>query len=71
VILDVPLLASVFFLGLATQRRCPGETLPRGAWTPYFWTLSPTLVFGRSPLALAAGFPNTGFVGYPLARSRR
>lgn len=106
------LLAFCLFLalGLIVQRKAyPADRLRRGAWTAYFWTVTPALVFTafltvpfdraialalaasivsawlvigigyayaalvsadrdeRGALALAAGFPNTGFLGYPLA----
>jgi predicted permease len=97
-------------LGLLVQRKAyPADRLRRGAWTTYFYTVTPVLVFTafltvpfdgeialalaasivsawlvigigyaysalvstdrdeRGALALAAGFPNTGFLGYPLA----
>ncbi|HYI82398.1 MAG TPA: AEC family transporter, partial [Acetobacteraceae bacterium] len=102
-------LSLAFALGLVAQRRVPGAALREQAWTAYFWTVAPLLVFTsfstvefgrrlglvlaaavlaswlvlgvgyayaalvspdrdeRGALALAAGFPNTGFVGYPLA----
>lgn len=108
--LDVLLLGAFLALGLAAQRARPGDTLRRRAWTAYFWTVTPVIVFSafstipfdrrialalvaaivaswlvigiaylyaalvaaerdeRGALALAAGFPNTGFVGYPLAQ---
>lgn len=107
---ELALLAVSFTLGLAVQRRRPAESLRARAWTAYFWTLAPALVFyafstvsfdreltlalaaaiiaswlvigfgllyarlvsrepdERGALALGAGFPNTGFVGYPLAQ---
>ncbi len=110
VIVDVALLASFLALGLALQRRYPGDSFRRRTWTAYFWTVTPVIVFTafsnvpldrriglalaasiaaawlviglgyayaalvsaerdeRGALALAAGFPNTGFVGYPLAQ---
>ncbi|MGH3005159.1 MAG: AEC family transporter [Gaiellaceae bacterium] len=109
-ILEIGLLALFFALGLAVQRRHPSERLRERAWTAYWWTVAPTLVFTafstidfdrelglalaaavlaswlvialgygyaravaperdeRGALALGAGFPNTGFVGYPLAQ---
>lgn len=108
--LDVALLAAFFVLGLAAQRRLPSARVRERAWSAYFWTVTPTLVFTsfstirfdrelglalvaailaswlvialgyayaaavasahdeRGALVLGAGFPNTGFVGYPLAQ---
>jgi predicted permease len=110
VIREIVLLAAAFAGGLALQRLAPSETLRGRAWTTYFWTMLPLLVFyafstvrldhalglalaaavvatwlvaglgyayaalvadekdERGALALCAGFPNTGFVGYPLAQ---
>ena len=109
-ILEVAVLALFFTLGLAVQRRRAADTVRTRAWTGYFWTLAPLLVFfafstipvdrylglalaasilaswivmgigyayallvsaerdERGAIALGAGFPNTGFVGYPLAQ---
>jgi predicted permease len=92
------------------QRRRPSGRLRERAWTAYWWTVTPALVFTafttvsfdrelglalaaavaaswlvialgygyaravaserdeRGALALGAGFPNTGFLGYPLAQ---
>jgi malonate transporter and related proteins len=108
--LELVLLAAAFAFGLAVQSRYRAEALRASAWTAYFWTLTPALVFyafstvtfdreltlaltaailsswlviglgllyallvarerdERGALALGAGFPNTGFVGYPLAQ---
>ena len=108
--LEIVLLALFFALGLGLQRRRPSERLRERAWTVYWWTVTPTLVFTafttigfdrelglalaaavaaswlvialgyayaravaserdeRGALALGAGFPNTGFLGYPLAQ---
>jgi predicted permease len=110
VLLEIVLLALFFALGLGMQRRRPSERLRERAWTAYWWTVTPTLVFTafttitfdrelglalaaavaaswlvialgygyaravaserdeRGALALGAGFPNTGFLGYPLAQ---
>jgi hypothetical protein len=107
---SIALLVLCFALGLWAQRRLPGDRLRARAWTTYFWTVTPLLVFTafttigldaglglaiaaailaswavigigyayaasvtserdeRGALALAAGFPNTGFLGYPLAQ---
>ena len=107
---EVLILAVSFAVGLAAQRALPGERVRARAWTAYFWTVVPVLVFysfstvtfdralglalaaavaatwivaglgyayaaavaesrdERGALALCAGFPNTGFVGYPLAQ---
>jgi predicted permease len=107
---EIALLALAFAGGLAFQRIAPDDRLRSRAWTAYFWTVVPTLVFysfstvrldhalglalaasviatwlvaglgyayavlvsedkdERGALALCAGFPNTGFVGYPLAQ---
>jgi predicted permease len=107
---DLVLLALCFALGLWAQRAVGADALRKRAWTSYFWTLTPVLVFyafstltldaelalavaaaivaswlvmalsyayaslvsrdrqERGALALAGGFPNTGFVGYPLAQ---
>lgn len=109
-LLEIVLLALFFALGLGMQRRRPSERLRERAWTAYWWTVTPTLVFTafttitfdrelglalaaavaaswlvialgygyaravaserdeRGALALGAGFPNTGFLGYPLAQ---
>jgi hypothetical protein len=108
--IELVLLTTTCALGVAAQRLRPGGSLLRRAWTAYFWTLTPALVFfafstvsfdrdltlalaaailaswlvigagllyarwvsddpaERGTLALAASFPNTGFVGYPLAQ---
>jgi predicted permease len=110
VLLEIVLLALFFALGLGLQRRRPSERLRERAWTVYWWTVTPALVFTafttigfdqdlglalaaavaaswlvialgyayaravaserdeRGALALGAGFPNTGFLGYPLAQ---
>jgi predicted permease len=110
VLLEIVLLVVFFGLGLGLQRRRPSERLRERAWTVYWWTVTPTLVFTafttitfdrelglalaaavaaswlviaigyayaravaserdeRGALALGAGFPNTGFLGYPLAQ---
>ena len=102
------LVAAALTVGFVVQRRRASLLAP--AWTVYFWTLTPALVFSafstvsfdseltrslaaaiaaswlvigiglgygtlvsrdraeRGTLALAASFPNTGFVGYPLAQ---
>ena len=109
-IFDVALLVLFLMLGLAVQRRHPSQTLRERAWSAFWWTVTPTLVFSafstvdfdrdltvalgaailaswlviglgywyaravaaerdeRGALALGAGFPNTGFLGYPLAQ---
>ena len=109
-LLEIVLLALFFALGLGLQRRRPSERLRERAWTAYWWTVTPALVFTafttitfdrelglalaaavaaswlvialgyayaravaserdeRGALALGAGFPNTGFLGYPLAQ---
>lgn len=108
--LEIALLGLFFALGLAAQQARRADSLRERAWTSYFWTLTPVLVFyafstlpfgrelglalaaailaswlvmalgyayaalvsadrdERGALALGAGFPNTGFVGYPLAQ---
>jgi predicted permease len=107
---ELLLLAVSFVFGLAVQRWSRAEPLRNRAWTVYFWTVTPVLVFyafstvpfgrelafalaaailaswlviglgivyarlaspepdERGALVLGAGFPNTGFVGYPLAQ---
>ena len=106
---DIALLVLFFLIGLAFQRAGWAPALRGRAWSAYFWTVTPVLVFAafstihfdrelglalaasvaatwivaalaygyaalvaaerdeRAALALGAGFPNTGFVGYPLA----
>jgi predicted permease len=110
VVQEILLLAVSFAAGLAVQRARPSDRFRARAWTSYFWTMAPVLVFysfstvtfdrrlalalvaaivatwivaglgyayaalvaedraERGALALCAGFPNTGFVGYPLAQ---
>jgi predicted permease len=110
VVADLALLGLFFGIGLAVQRRYPSQALRQRAWTVFWWTVTPTLVFSvfssvefdhdlglalaaailaswlvvglgyvyaravaaerdeRGALALGAGFPNTGFLGYPLAQ---
>jgi predicted permease len=109
VLFEIALLVLFFALGLGMQRRRRSECLRERAWTAYWWTVTPALVFtafttvsfdrelglalaaavaaswlvialgygyarggpraGREgALALGAGFPNTGFLGYPLAQ---
>lgn len=109
-IFEIALLAVFLALGLALQGRHGSPRLRERAWTAYFWTVTPALVFTafstiefdrglglalaaavlaswlviglgygfasavapardeRGALALGAGFPNTAFVGYPLAQ---
>jgi hypothetical protein len=45
VLLEIFLLALFFALGLGLQRRRPSERLRERAWTVYWWTVTPTLVF--------------------------
>lgn len=107
---EIVLLILSFAAGIAVQRALPSDRFRARAWTAYFWTMAPVLVFysfstvtfdralglalaaailatwtvaglgyayaalvaddrdERGALALCAGFPNTGFVGYPLAQ---